>query len=122
MFLDDPLTEAEREELQTLNDEVTTAINKRKEWLDKKMAEKAHLKIGDEIYDCRKGTKLGVVSRHYRYWADRDEGVRDSSLDINYEYETSPNCFDNTSRQIGVSFGSREDARKYAEMQARRLA
>jgi hypothetical protein len=45
----------------------------------------------------------------------------DTSVDCHYRYETAPRCFDNTSRQVGVSFGSREDALREAERRASRL-
>ncbi|WP_367582339.1 hypothetical protein [Tsukamurella tyrosinosolvens] len=113
-----PLTGEECTELDALNDAVREAKAARREWLDAKMHEVSALKVGDDIYDVRKGRKLGVVSRLYRFHA----GKNDTSVDVDYEYETSPRCFDNTSRQIGLSVGTREDAARYAQYRADFLA
>jgi hypothetical protein len=109
-----PLTEDEKSELANLTAAVTAAIEARRNWLDAKMHETSRLQVGDDIYDLDSGTRLGTVSKVYRYWRDRDEGVRDTDAYCEYRYETSPRCFDNTSRQIGRSFGTREDALHYA--------
>jgi hypothetical protein len=105
-----PLTDDEKGELANLTAAVSAAIAARRVWLDAKMHECSRLQVGDDIYDLTSGTMVGTVSRLYRFWADRDEGVRDTSVHCDYEYETSPRCFDNTSRQSGRSFGSRDDA------------
>jgi len=117
-----PLTEEEQAELSALNADVKAAIEKRRAWLDAKMAECSSLKVGDDIYDLNSVQRLGRVARLYRYWRDRDEGVRDNSLHCDYKFETSPNCYDNTSRYGGaLSYGTREDAAKRAEMKAQML-
>lgn len=113
-----PLTDDEKVELAALNEAVLAAIKARSAWLDVKMHECSRLQVGDDIYDVDSGARLGKVSRLYRFWADRDDGVRDTSVSCSYEYETHPRCFDNTSRQVGVSFGTREDALGRAERQA----
>jgi MoaA/NifB/PqqE/SkfB family radical SAM enzyme len=79
------------------------------------MHETSRLQVGDDIYDLDKGIRVGTISELYRYWRDRDEGVRDTSAHCDYEYETRPGCRDNTSRQYG-SFGTRGDAIHRAEM------
>jgi hypothetical protein len=116
-----PLTEDEKGELANLNAAVSAAIEARRTWLDDKMHETSRLQIGDDIYDLDSGLELGRVSKLYRYWEDRDEGVRDTSAYCNYEYEKYPRCFDNTSRQIGLRYGTREDAARDAEIRASRL-
>lgn len=116
-----PLTEDEKAELAALNGAVAAAIKARSAWLDAKMHECSHLQVGDDIYDLKTGSKLGIVSELYRYWRDRDEGVRDTSAHCDYKFETYPGCSDNTSRQPLLYFGTREDALRYAEMQASRL-
>jgi hypothetical protein len=116
-----PLTDAEQRELDDLTAAVTTAIEKRRDWLDTKMHESSHLHPGDDIYDLQTGAKLGKISELYRYWRDRDEGVRDTSHYCGYQYETQPRCFDNTTRQIGRSFGTRKQAISYAESRLRRI-
>lgn len=109
-----PLTEAEDLELAALNEAVNAALRARRDWLDAKMAECSALQPGDDIYDIRKGYKVGTVRKLYRFHRDRDEGIRDRSHYCSYEYETSPRCYDNTSRQVGVSFGTKADAADYA--------
>jgi hypothetical protein len=115
-----PLTEDEKGELENLTAAVSAAIEARREWLDAKMHETSRLQVGDDIYDLDKGVRAGTISSLYRYWRDRDEGVRDTSAYCDYQYETSPRCFDNTSRQYR-SFGTREDAIRHAEMRTTRL-
>ncbi len=90
--------------LDGLNKAVHDAIEERRKWLDIKMPEYGDFQVGDVICNGRTGERLGVVTGLYRYWRDRDDGIRDTSMSIDYRYETSSNCFDNTSRQIGVWF------------------
>lgn len=116
-----PLTEDEKNELAGLTAVISAAIKARRVWLDAKMRECSRLQVGDEIYDLTSGIQVGKVSRLYRFWEDRDEGIRDTSVHCDYEYETSPRCRDNTSRQSGRSFGTREDAVRYAEMRTSQL-
>jgi hypothetical protein len=113
-----PLTEDETAELARLNAAVSAAIEVRRDWLDAKMHECSHLQVGDDIYDLDSGTMVGKVSELYRFWRDRDEGVRDTYVHCDYRYETSPRCFSNTSSQVGRSFGTREQAVFHAELRA----
>lgn len=116
------LTEDEQRELDHMTSIVTAAIAARRAWLDAKMHETSRLHVGDEIYDLESGERLGRISSLYRYWRDRDEGVRDITASCEYEYETSTRlCFDNTSRQPARSFGTLRDAVEYAEARAARL-
>jgi hypothetical protein len=115
------LTEDENRELAALNDAVSAAIAARRTWLDAKMHECSDLQVGDDIYDLGSGSRLGRVSKLYRYWADRDDGIRDTSVSCNYEYETGRGCFDNTSRQSGRSFGTQDEAVQRAVGRAYRL-
>lgn len=105
-----PLTDSEEWELADLNNAVSAAIAARREWLDAKMHETSRLKVGDDIYDLDMGVSVGTVTGLYRYWRDRDEGIRDTSVGCEYEYRTSARSRDNTSRQIGRRFGTRADA------------
>lgn len=116
-----PLTDDEKSDLAALTAAVTAAIEARRDWLDAKMHECSRLQVGDDIYDLDSGQQLGRVSKLYRFWADRDYGIRDASVHCDYQYETQPRCFDNTSRQLGRSFGTRQDAMRYAEMRASQL-
>ena len=107
--------------LDALNKAVTDAIQERREWLDKKMAEYAEVKIGEDIYDLTNGVKLGPVSGYYRYWRDQHDGILDKSLSIEYKIETSPNCFDNTSRYGHILVGTKKSLIKRKERELQRL-
>jgi hypothetical protein len=111
--MQEPLSDDDRKRLDELNNAVKVAIETRRDWLDSKMPEYAEMQIGDDVYDLDSCVKVGKVSELYRYWRDRDKGVRDDSLSIEYEFETRPNCFDNTSRLPGV-VGSRAQAKDIA--------
>ncbi|OBG32403.1 hypothetical protein [Mycolicibacter heraklionensis] len=115
------LTDSEESELASFNAAVAAAIEARRTWLDAKMHECSSLQPGDDIYDLDTGYRIGKVSRLYRYWGDRDDGIRDTSIETHYEYETSPRGFDNTSRQTTRSFGTREQAIREAERRSSRL-
>lgn len=114
------LTDDESAELQALNDAVTKAIAARCDWLDTKMDEVSSLHVGDDIYDLKSGRKLGKVVALYRYWSGRND-LLDNGVSCDYNYETAPNCYDNTSRQPGLSYGTRKDAAWYAEQRAAKL-
>ncbi|MDX1522822.1 MAG: hypothetical protein R3264_14440 [Anaerolineae bacterium] len=111
MMMQRELTEQEKAELEALNQAVTAAIEKRREWLDRKMGEVSTLKVGDPIFNVGTGEFLGTVSRLYRHWRDRDGGIRDVSPAVQYEYQVSEGCYDNTSRQTYTRFGGLEEAR-----------
>jgi hypothetical protein len=115
------LSQSDRAELDALNRSVEDAIAKRREWLDAKVAEIARLKPGDEIFNLDTGERLGVVSAIKRIWRDRDEGVRDNSIDHYCEFETHPRCFDNTARQPLLRYGTRSDAIDDLEARRQRL-
>lgn len=109
------LTEEEQAELADLNAAVSAAIEARRAWLDAKMYEVSQLQPGDDIYDVYRGVRLGRIRELYRFQNNKHGGIYDTHLSCNYEYETHPGCFDNTSRQIGVTFGTQQDAIVYAE-------
>ncbi|SKM39433.1 Uncharacterised protein [Mycobacteroides abscessus subsp. massiliense] len=109
-----PLNAEEYSELEALNAAVQAAIDTRREWLDAKMRETLKLQVGDAIYDVQTGEKLGVVSGLYRYHAGRDD-LYDTYVECDYQYETRPGCFGNTSSQGGRVFGTREDAAAHAK-------
>lgn len=114
------LTESEQAELDALNSAVAASIETRRAWLDAKMHETSHLQVGDDIYDVESGAKLGKVSRLYRYHTDRND-LYDTDAYCHYEYEVGRLTFDNTSRQSGRWFGTREDAARHAERRAAQL-
>jgi hypothetical protein len=116
------LSNEEQRELAALNAAVTDAIATRREWLDAKMHETSRLHPGDDIYDVRGGQRLGTIRRLYRYSADQHAGVWDTSVSCDYEYETRPRSVDNTSRQIGLWFGTRADAARHADIRASELS
>jgi hypothetical protein len=116
------LNVTEQSDLDALNAAVVAAIEARRAWLDAKMEECSRLKVGDDIYDVNSGRRLGRITKLYRFWRDRDEGVRDTSPHCDYKFETSPDSYDNTSSYGGaLEFGTREDAAKRAEINAQWL-
>lgn len=100
--------------LQLLNEEVEAVLAKRKEWMDEHMPDYAKVQVGEEIFDLRTCERLGVVTKLYRFHADRDPRY-DTSMSIEYEFETGRRgCVvfhDNTSRH-GSYFpvGTRQEA------------
>lgn len=87
-------------ELDKLNAEWQEITDRRKKWMDDHMGDFAKFKIGDEIFDMATGTRLGIISRLYRYWGEPSRDPQyDHAMNINYEYCTGNNCFDNTSRR-----------------------
>lgn len=117
-----PLTPEEQTEWAKLEAAYDEAVRRKTEWLDRKMVEHCPLKVGDEIYDLETGRRLGVVTRHYRFWAGQGRPDLDGSYYCDVEYEIGPRMFDNTSRQSGVAFGTREQAAERARWRAERLA
>jgi hypothetical protein len=115
------LTDEEMDDLQVLNAAVKAAIKSRSAWLDAKMHECSRLQVGDDIYDVDKGIRLGVVTELYRFWRDRDDGIRDDTARCDYEYMTASGYRDNTSRQVDRGFGTKEDALAAAEARMQRL-
>ena len=114
------MNDKDKQELDGLNTAVDLATEERTKWLDDKMPEYADIAIGEDIYDISSGRRLGTVSRHYRYHAG---DLRfDTELSINYEYETSKNCFDNTSRQIVLNYGTKNQASKYLDSLSKALS
>tara|TARA_Y100000310_G_scaffold345655_1_gene467803 strand:+ start:17679 stop:18104 length:426 start_codon:yes stop_codon:yes gene_type:complete len=95
------MTDEEKKKLELFNIQVGHAIERRKLFLDSLMEKYAKVKIGEDIYDLHTGKLLGVVKGYYRYWEDRDDGVRDNFLAIDYLY-TSPHSkiLDNTSNKL----------------------
>lgn len=121
------MTELQRE-LDVLNRTVDEAIAKRTAWMDGHMAAFARYAVGEEIFDRATGRRLGVVSRLYRYHGPaRDQAEpRDSrfdrSMSVEYEFETAPLCFDNTSRRGGpYSICNRKELTEMLEAKAVRL-
>ena len=121
MYHQRELTAEEQAELDRLNESVTEAIRARRAWLDAKMHEISKLKPGDGLWDVTNGRRIGRVRRLYRYWADHDDGVRDTEPYCDYEYDTPDGFIDNTSRQLALHFGTKEEAAEYAESRARAL-
>lgn len=114
-----PLTGEERYELAVLNTKIAATVLARRNWLDAKMVETSDLQVGDDLYDLESGYKVGVVTAIKRF--HRGDFEFDSSPSCYYEYSTGGMGRDNTSRQIGKSFGTREDALQRAEWRAERL-
>ena len=102
-------TEALQKELELLNSEVTAVLAKRKKWMDDHMTDFAKFKVGDEIYNLQTGQYLGVISKLYRYWGeDHRDPQYDTAMNVEYQYHTGNNCYDNTSRQH-IIIGTNDD-------------
>ena len=98
-------------DLAVFNEKVTAVLAERKSWMDAHMADFAKVPIGEEIYNLDTGQLLGVVSKHYRYWDSQQNPLYDTTMDICCEYQTQPDVlnFDNTSRQLGLRYGTKSD-------------
>jgi len=83
--------------LDELNDAVDKAVAARKQWMDDNMAAFAEFKVGDVVYDRTTGAWVGQISKLYR--VHQDDPRFDRSMSVDYQFETSPRCFDNTNRQ-----------------------
>lgn len=113
------LNESDQKELDVLNDKVKEAVEQRKEWLEKKMIEYAKFQIGEEIYALnihKYGGALGTVSEFYLY--PEPQEFRKEELNICYQYETSRNCYSNTSSQEGACFVTKQE---YIEFKQKEL-
>jgi hypothetical protein len=111
--------------LDELNKCVDDAISRRKDWLDSKMAQYAEFKIGDPIFDLDSSARVGFVTEYYRFRSDNDKGVWDTSLTIDYTFQTggfdsNVKSFDNTSRQPRA-LGTKEQAELRASEKLDRL-
>ncbi len=98
-------------ELDRLNHDVESAIKTRTKWLDDHMEEVSKVKPGDALYDVNSGELVGIVRKLYRYWAEQNP-LFDTHLSVECEYNPTgspPNVFDNTSRQEGRMFGTKEE-------------
>ena len=88
-------------DLAELNQQVTQALDRRKEWMDTHMEYFAKLQVGEEIYDLKDGSFLGVVSKLYRYDSSHNP-LYDNSMNIDYEFVVGNGSYDNTSRYAGT--------------------
>ncbi len=109
------LSPDDKARLDELNDAVTGAIAARTKWLDSKMEEYAGIQIGEEIYDLDLLMPIGIVIRHYRLQAGRND-LHDTSLYIHYEYSPhgGSHMIYNTSGQPGLYFGTKDQAASIA--------
>ena len=100
-------------ELAALNAEVETVVASRRAWMDAHMTDYARYKVGDVLFNMTTGALLGTVTRLYRYWTEHNWQY-DTTMNVNYEWRTTPEgqpypCFDNSSRQPGLSYGTAEE-------------
>lgn len=68
------------------------------------MSRKRKYKIGEELYDLKTFEFLGVISKEYEYYGQ-----------THYAFESSANCFGNTSRLraiFGYTVGNRRECIK----------
>lgn len=63
------------------------------------MVDYAKFKVGDPIYERETGVCLGTVTKLYRYWGDQRDPRYDTSMSIEYQFNTGGNFHDNTSRR-----------------------
>ena len=75
--------------------------------MDSKMEEYADMQVGEEIYNLVTGERLGVITKLYRYWDNKDV-YKDEFFEIDYQYQVCESGYDNTSRQQGVIFGNKK--------------
>lgn len=106
------LSEEDRSTLESLTEAVRDAIAARRQWLDAKMPEYADVPVDGELFDLETGRCVGIVLSHYRYWRERDEGVRDTMQSVEYNYLTKSGEIMNTSSQLEKFFGSQEQVKK----------
>lgn len=99
------VTEEDQQELAALNGAVSDTLAARQAWLDARMAEYADVPVGGRLFDLATGQCAGIVTRHLRFFRDRDGGVNDDKLDIQYEYRTNGGHLQNTLAQIERVFG-----------------
>jgi hypothetical protein len=121
----EPADKTLRVQLDALNAGVVAALAARKAWMDARMEDFSNFKVGDEVYDAKTGALLGVVSKLYRYWGNRDPRYdTQMSIEIEYLQDGTTNCYDNSSRHAGVgpSFCTREEARSATKSRAEYLA
>ena len=101
--------------LETLNKAVGDAVAARTKWMDEHMADYSKFQIGDEIYS-KNGIKLGIGAELYRYHAG--DSRFDTSMYIHQRYRVDNGGFeylDNTSRQTGRSFFTKEGIRRHLQ-------
>jgi hypothetical protein len=113
------INDKEKKELEQLNRDVDLAINKRKEWLDKKTIEKARYQIGEEIYNFSDGLLLGKVTKVYRHNPSGD--LYDNGLSTHYVFTLDDQFFDNTSRYSFLCYGNKKELLEYKEKELLRL-
>ena len=106
-------SKAELKALEGVLDKLTAkfaaAWAERKSWMDAHMEDFARFKVGDEIFNLETGERLGEISQLYRYWgSDNRDPQYDTTMDIQYQYHTGNNCFDNTSRRY-LPIGTKAD-------------
>jgi phage major head subunit gpT-like protein len=99
----------DKQELANLNTAITSAIQARKDWLDKKTILYSPLQVGDSIYDIDSGIYKGIVTEIYRTFSGKED---DNLTGIYYQYETHrKRSYDNTShRQDGCRYGTKQMA------------
>ena len=103
------LSDEDSRTLDGLNAAVKDALEKRKAWLDSAMVRLSPLKVGDELWDVGNMRRLGVITKLYRYHAEHSP-LLDDDVTVSYEYERPSGGVDNTSRQIGLTVGTKDEA------------
>lgn len=109
-------------ELKALNTAITAAIDTRRAWMDAHMVDYAKYAVGEDLYDLKTGQLLGTITKLYRPTWGIDNPLYQTSMDVHYEYRIGDSSiYDNTSRQMYLSFGSRAELMRRREYELERL-
>lgn len=112
-----------QKELDALNAAVERAVVERTRWMNAHMTDFAKWQVGDELFHLDTGTRVGVVSRLYRYHGPQDSGPDayprdarfDTAMNVEYEVNEYANVFGNSSSCHGTLYWGTK-----AELLARR--
>jgi len=110
------VTDEDRAELDRLTTAVKDALAARAAFLDKRVPEIADVKVGELLYDLESGLPVGEVVSINRW----NRGTVDDD-GFGYFYRYRDGGIDNTARQHGKSFGSKDQALQRAETRLRIL-
>jgi hypothetical protein len=118
----DERQKALQQELDQLNQAVVDAVTRRTAWMDEHMADFAKVKVGEEIFSFGNNyERLGVVTKLYRFWGDRDWRY-DTSMAVNYQFETYPGGGLRNTSSESISVASKADKDRWEAAEYARLS